>query len=67
MLVNCVKFSYEYFLIYISLPFFCVVCLSFAMITYSVGADVAAMSEAPLKVDESSFKLIEGFSGSYCK
>jgi len=44
-----------------------VVCLSFAMITYSMGADVVAVAGAPLDDEEPSFRLIEGFSGSRCK
>jgi len=41
----------------------CVVCLSFAMITYSVGARVVVVSEAPLKDEEPSIRLVEGING----
>jgi len=34
----------------------CVVCFLFAMITYSVGAMVDAVLEAPLEVEEPSFR-----------
>jgi len=32
------------------------------MITYSVEADVVVVSEAPLKDEEPSFRLMKGFS-----
>jgi len=38
-----------------------VVCLSFAMITYSVGADEVAGLEAPLEHEKPSVRLVEGF------
>jgi len=41
----------------------CVVCFPFAMITYSVGAVVVAVSEAPLEVEEPSFRLEGGLNG----
>jgi len=33
------------------------------MITYSVGAAVVAVSEAPLEDEELSIRLVEGLSG----
>ena len=41
----------------------CIVYFSFVMITYYVGAMVVAVSEAPLEVGESSFRLEGGLSG----
>jgi len=37
------------------------------MITYYVGADVVAMSKAPLENEEPSFRMVEGLCGSCCK
>jgi len=37
-----------------------VVFLSFAMITYSVGADEVTDLEAPLEDEESSVRLVKG-------
>jgi len=37
------------------------------MITYSVGAVVVAVSEAPLEVEEPSFRSNEVSVGSCCK
>jgi len=53
----------------ISLPsvfLYCVVCFPFAMITYSVRAVVVEVSEAPLEVEEPSFRS-EGDLGSCYK
>jgi len=38
-----------------------VVCLSFAIITYSVGADEVAGLEAHLEHEKLSVRLVEGF------
>ena len=38
-----------------------VVCLSFEMITYSVGADEVASLEAPLENEKPFVRLVEGF------
>jgi len=40
----------------------CVVCFPFAMITYSVGAVVDAVSEAPLEAEEPSFRSEGGLN-----
>jgi len=48
-------FSYQISLPLLSVSLFRVVCFSFAMITYLVGADVVAMSKALLEDEESSF------------
>jgi len=40
----------------------CVVCFTFAMITYSVGAVVDAVSETSLEVDEPSFRSEGGLN-----
>jgi len=55
-------------LVYPSFVFlFCVVCLSFAMITYSMGVYVVGVVGAPLDDEEPSFRLIEGFCGNHYK
>ena len=40
----------------------CVVCFPFTMITYLVGVVVVAISEAPLEVEEPSFRSEGGLS-----
>jgi len=65
---NCMVSVYKWtawFLNQISLPLLVVclsrvVCFPFAMITYSVGADVVTVSKALLEDEESSFKCWEG-------
>ena len=45
-----------------------VVCFPFAMITFSVGADVVAVSRALLEDENPSFKVVEElFSGSFSR
>jgi len=40
----------------------CVVCFPFVMVTYSVGAMVVEVLEAPLKVEEPSFRSERGLN-----
>jgi len=42
---------------------FCVVCPFYAMITYSVGVNVVAVSETPLEDDKPSFRVVKVYVG----